>query len=358
MESLAVTADFWRGKRVVVTGHTGFKGSWLVAWLTKLGAKVTGLSLPPNTCPALFDLLSMAAKVDHQLIDIRDADKVQQALTAANPEVLFHLAAQPLVIDSYQQPVQTMATNVMGTAHVLDAARHCPALRAAVIITTDKVYRPVPNGARHVESDHLGGHDPYSASKACTELLVDSFRSSFFASDHAAQIATVRAGNVIGGGDFAENRLVPDICRAWASDRPVVIRQPAAIRPWQHVLDALHGYLLLAHGLWQQQGLDRAWNIGPAATDMWPVAEIVEYMQTLWNGAKGMKIEAMEYHENPSLLLNSDAITQATGWRPVWGLSQALEQTTRWYQLWADGLDVNDLTNCQIEQFMKDATRS
>ncbi|GGA90342.1 CDP-glucose 4,6-dehydratase [Neiella marina] len=358
MESLAVAAEFWRGKRVVVTGHTGFKGSWLVTWLKQLGAEVTGVALAPNTSPALFELLDLETKVEHRVVDICNATEVQQVIRAANPDVLFHLAAQPLVIDSYQRPLLTMATNVMGTAHVLDAARQCRALKAAIVITTDKVYRPDPNGARHLETDHLGGHDPYSASKACTELLVDSFRASFFSVPNSPEIATVRAGNVIGGGDFAENRLVPDICRAWASNSQVIIRQPKAIRPWQHVLDALHAYLLLAQSLCQSKGFGRAWNIGPAADDMWPVGDIVAYMQTLWNGAKGMKIEPMEYHENPSLLLNSDAIAQAMGWRPVWDLPQALENTTRWYQLWADGLDVKDLTNCQIEQFMKDACHS
>ncbi|MBW8190830.1 CDP-glucose 4,6-dehydratase [Neiella marina] len=347
--------EFWRGKRVVITGHTGFKGAWLAAWLKQLGADITGIALAPDNEPALFDLLELSAQIDHQLIDIREQQATIAAIRQANPDVLFHLAAQPLVIESYQQPIATLSTNVMGTAHVLEAARQCSSLQSIVVITTDKVYHSDASGERHSESDHLGGHDPYSASKACCELLVESYRSSFFNHTDATKIATVRAGNVIGGGDFAKNRLVPDICRAWAHGQVVTIRQPKAIRPWQHVLEALHGYLLLAQQMVCTNDLDQAWNIGPAADDMWPVAAIVEHMQTLWEGAKGMKIEPMEYHENPSLLLNSDAITQAVGWQPVWDLSCALEHTTRWYQLWADGLDIKDLTECQIEQFMRDS---
>lgn len=355
---MTLDREFWLGKRVVVTGHTGFKGAWLTAWLQQLGAQVVGIALAPDTQPALFDLLNLADQIEHQLADIREQHGISKAIQNANPDILFHLAAQPLVIESYLQPVDTFATNVMGTAHVLEAARQCANLQAVVAITTDKVYRPVADGSRHLESDHLGGHDPYSASKACCELVVDSYRASFFSQANRTKVATVRAGNVIGGGDFAENRLVPDICRAWAQQQIATIRQPNAIRPWQHVLDALHGYLLLAQQMTRCDDLEQAWNIGPAADDMWPVAAIIEHMQSLWKGAKGMKVEPMQYHENPSLLLNSDAITEAIGWQPVWDLHKALEHTTRWYQLWADGLDVKDLTKCQIEQFMQDAQLS
>lgn len=348
--------SFWQNKKVLVTGHTGFKGAWLCQWLVQLQAEVAGFALEPDTSPALFELLSLQHRMTHTLGNINELAAIENAISSFEPEIVFHLAAQPLVIESYQQPIETLSTNVMGTAHLLDAVRRCPSVKSVVVITTDKVYQPSSIQNCHTESDPLGGHDPYSASKACTELVVSSYRQSFFDQPNSPLIASVRAGNVIGGGDFAANRLIPDICRAWARQEPVVIRNPDSIRPWQHVLDALNAYLLLAQGLYQgRQELAKAWNIGPKAEDMWPVAKIIKLMQTQWEGETAVQMEQPEYHENPCLMLDSSALQQALGWQPVWSLEHALQHTVSWYQAWAqDERKLVELTREQVEQFMSE----
>ncbi|MFY8051770.1 MAG: CDP-glucose 4,6-dehydratase, partial [Armatimonadaceae bacterium] len=257
-----MTPGFWNGKRVVITGHTGFKGSWLTLWLSQLGAKVTGIALEPCTTPSIFNEANIAECCDHHVCDIRDAAKTASLIKAANPEIIFHLAAQPLVRLSYREPLETFASNVMGTANVLNALRECPDCRTAVMITTDKVYHNREWAWPYREDDTLGGHDPYSASKAACEIVINSFRQSFL-NDAGVAVASVRAGNVIGGGDWSEDRLIPDAVRAWTSGQTLSIRRPDSVRPWQHVLEPLRGYIELAEKLHETPSLAGAYNFGP-----------------------------------------------------------------------------------------------
>lgn len=349
---MGVRSEFWRNKRVLITGHTGFKGSWLSQWLLSMGAHVCGVGLTPRTERSLFELLKLAPSIQHHLLDIRNLTALQGCFQNFQPEVVFHLAAQPLVLESYQDPVGTMTTNVMGTTNLLECIRDCPTVKTAVIVTTDKVYEPDASGKTHCENDALGGHDPYSASKACCELLVSSYRRSFFETRETL-LATARAGNVIGGGDFSVGRLLPDTFQAWAKNKPVVIRQPKAVRPWQHVLDALHGYLMLAEALVEQgEPFAKAWNFGPEADDMWSVNQILAELEKLWHGGPSFKIEPTQYHENPSLLLSSELAQSELNWRPKWNLKQALKQSSLWYEAWSKGEAMQSLTLQQIELYM------
>nr|WP_285817629.1 CDP-glucose 4,6-dehydratase [Echinimonas agarilytica] len=358
--------SFWQNRRVFITGHTGFKGAWLSQWLLQMGAQVHGYALPPESSNSLFSILQLETRMNHILGDIRDSEGLTKALVEAKADVVFHLAAQPLVIDGYKFPVDTFDVNTMGTVHLLEAVRQCKSVRSVVVITTDKVYEPSTLGTPHMESDPLGGYDPYSASKACTELVVQSYRRSFFNEHGRVGIATARAGNVIGGGDFAEHRLIPDICKAWSQAKPLVIRQPRAVRPWQHVLDALHGYLLLAQQMFHTPQISAlAWNFGPAQADMWPVEAIVKHMQEQWQlrtkQEVSVQIEAAVYHENPSLLLDSHKAHTNLDWQPVWSLSTALDYSLQWYLAWANSADLMAVTESQINTFMQgvvtDATR-
>ena len=343
---------FWAGRRVLVTGHTGFKGSWLVLWLTQMGAQVTGLSLPAEDI-SLFRQARIDELLTHIEGDIRDMAVVEAAVQRADPEVVFHLAAQPLVRLSYDIPVETFATNVQGTVHVLDACRRAAKLKAIVAITSDKAYENREWVWPYRESDPMGGHDPYSASKGAAELIIAAYRRSFFSAPGSALLASVRAGNVIGGGDWALDRLVPDIIRSLiAGDRPL-IRNPHAIRPWQHVLEALGGYLLIAESLaagqaWAAEG----WNFGPADDDTQPVGWIADRMTAEW-GASGWDQPAgiTGPHEAKILKLDCAKARNALGWRPAWGLGQALSRIVAWHKAQAAGQDARALSYRQLTDY-------
>ena len=345
MNHLAV----WRDIPVLVTGHTGFKGSWLALWLSRLGARVTGLALPPETTPNHWDLLGLEGVADLRG-DIRDSAVVARAFEQARPQIVFHLAAQPLVRRSYRQPQETWGVNVMGTAHVLDQARQTPGVRAVLVVTTDKVYanQNWPWGYR--ETDGLGGHDPYSASKAACELVVDSYRKAFFHEPDAPLIASARAGNVIGGGDWSEDRLVPDLVRAVAQGRPLEIRCPRATRPWQHVLDCLNGYLALGAGLLAgRREMAEAWNFGPGSEDNLAVADVLERMGVHWPALAWRPSDQPQPHEAALLYLDSAKARARLGWRPVWGLDEALAATAQWYRACLEGGEC--LSGRQIAEF-------
>ncbi|MEM0907185.1 MAG: CDP-glucose 4,6-dehydratase [Pseudomonadota bacterium] len=343
---------FWRGRRVLVTGHTGFKGSWLATWLDALGATVTGIGLDPPTTPSHFDLAGVGTALfaDHR-IDVRDGAAVERIITAAEPQVVFHLAAQPLVLKSYAAPVDTFHTNIMGTAHVVRAAATTASVEAIVVVTSDKVYdnREWPHPYR--EPDKLGGHHPYSASKACAELVTASLRQSLATQ---AAIATARAGNVIGGGDFAANRIVPDCARAFCAAEPVVLRRPDAVRPFQHVLDALSGYLLLAQWLVEGDGgTEPCFNFGPDPGGEQTVGALAGRMAEMWGADASVIFDASpDAHPEAGLLrLDSTKARVTLGWHPAWDFETVLAQTTAWYRAWNDGADLAALTRRQIADY-------
>jgi len=322
--------DVFQGRRVLVTGHTGFKGSWLVAWLRRLGAQVVGMALAPDTDPSHWRLLGFDDVRDHR-VDIRDGDAVRRALEYAHPDIVFHLAAQPLVRRSYRDPVSTFDTNVMGLVHVFEAVRQASSVRVFVNATTDKVYaeHDAPTGYR--ETDPLGGHDPYSASKAAAEIVTDSYRKSFFAD--GLRVATARAGNVIGGGDWAEDRLLPDVIRACVSGTPVKVRNPAAVRPWQHVLEPLSGYLCLAAHLWRGEvDASHAWNFGPAHDADLPVSVLLERIHAAWPEFVVEAAPGPHPHEATVLRLDSSRARNELGWSPLWDADTAVERTVAWYR--------------------------
>lgn len=350
--------QFWNGRRVFLTGHTGFKGGWLALWLQSLGAEVTGYALEPRTGPSLFELARVADGMHSVIGDIRDAQKLQQALHAAAPEVVIHMAAQALVRESYVEPVETYAVNVMGTVHLLQAVRGAPSVRAVVSVTTDKVYENREWQWAYREIDRLGGHDPYSNSKACAELVTSAYRSSFFGpkvrSGHRAAIATARAGNVIGGGDWAPDRLIPDMLAAMERAEPVRIRHPQAIRPWQHVLEPLSGYLQLARLLCGEDGTDYAdaWNFGPAESDAKPVQWIVEQMAARSRGRlQWQRDAAPQPHEATYLKLDCAKACNRLGWKPRWGLGVALEAIVDWHRHYTESADMRSVTLSQIADY-------
>jgi CDP-glucose 4,6-dehydratase len=347
----------WNGTRVLLTGHTGFKGAWLTLWLSRLGCRVTGLALPPPSTPSLFDVAEVADACDSLIGDIRDMDRVRRAFDRGRPDVVFHLAAQSLVRESYREPIHTFATNVMGTAHVLEAVRHAPSVRAVVVVTSDKCYENQEWLWPYRESDPLGGHDPYSASKGAAEIVTSSFARSFFSggpSSHAAIVASVRAGNVIGGGDWSSDRLVPDIVRAFTTGESVVVRNPQAVRPWQHVLDALQGYLTLAERLCDHgHAYAGAWNFGPADSDARPVSWVVDEMVRRWGPpAAWVDGSGPAVHEATLLRLDSSKARSRLGWSPKLDLPTALDWTVDWYRAHRDGDDMHRVTLRQVEQFL------
>ena len=355
---VSVNSALWRGCSVFVTGHTGFKGSWLALWLHQLGAKVHGYALDPPTEPSLFEVARIRSLLASDTrADLADIARLKLALSAAQPAVLFHLAAQPLVREGYRDPLGTLASNVMGTANVLEAVREIHSIRAAVLITTDKVYENREWVYPYREVDRLGGHDPYSASKAAAEIVVASYRASFFAdkSDHNARLATARAGNVIGGGDWAADRLVPDCQRAYAAGELVRLRFPRAVRPWQHVLEPLAGYLGLAEHLLtpDNASFDKAWNFGPDASGDATVGEVAEATARLWGDSAG--VELAPSSENPReaglLRLDSSCARNELGWKPRWSLQQALEQTVAWHRAWTLGADMATVSLDQIRAY-------
>ena len=332
-------AAFWRGRRVFLTGHTGFKGSWLALWLLELGAEVTGLALPPEPGPSLFEALGLAGRLQHRIGDIRDPAVLSQAVAACEPEVVLHLAAQPLVRRSYVEPVSTWETNVMGTIHLLEALRPLPEPCTAVLITTDKVYRNNEWLYGYRENDPLGGHDPYSSSKAATELAIASWRSSFCGSQpHQTpqlRVASARAGNVIGGGDWAADRIVPDAMRALAEGQPIGVRNPLATRPWQHVLEPLGGYLRLAEqlaGAADPALLATAFNFGPQLEANRSVRELVEESLRHWPGRWEDQSDPSSPHEANLLNLVIDRAHHQLGWAPRWPFATTIERTVRWYR--------------------------
>lgn len=354
-----MNVNFWQNKRVFITGHTGFKGSWLTLWLNRMGAKVAGLSLLPATSPSLYDLAGIEKISVSSIGDIRDRSVVDQAIKDFNPEIVFHLAAQPLVRESYQFPVETYATNVMGTAHVFDAIRRVKSIKAFVNITTDKVYENREWSWGYREVDTFGGYDPYSNSKACSELVTAAFRSSFFNpveySRHGVAIASARAGNVIGGGDWAADRIVPDCFRALAKNQEIVLRNPHAIRPWQHVLEPLRGYLCLAEKLFTD-GIQYAegWNFGPTDADCVPVESLVKLLCAQWGSGAAYRIEGDGGpHEASFLKLDCSKAFARLGWKPVWNLETTIGRIVEWNQAYNSGADVKKICEEQIAVFEK-----
>jgi CDP-glucose 4,6-dehydratase len=388
-----IDPNFWADRRVLVTGHTGFKGAWLSLWLQSLGARVTGLAPGPPTQPSLYELAGVAAEMtDERAIDVRDGDGVSEALRQARPEVVLHLAAQPLVRRSLRDPATTYAVNVMGTVNVLEAVRlHGEDVRAVVVVTSDKCYENPSHGGRDqnpshgdllprareeagedsktlepgpstrrrfVEGDPLGGNDPYSSSKACAELVTAAYRASFFATagdggNDGPRVASARAGNVIGGGDWGEDRLIADIVRAVDAGEPVSVRNPGAVRPWQHVLNPLSGYLLLAQELYRApEAAARAWNFGPRAADARTVGWIVECLGALWKGALSWELdEGANPPEARRLELDSSAAEGSLGWVPGWNLQEALERVVKWHEAHRRGEDMRRTSCEQIAEF-------
>lgn len=333
--NMVASRRFWAGRRVLLTGHTGFKGSWLSAWLASLGAKVTGLALPPENEPSLFELIGVERMVHSCFGDIRDAEVVKNALHRCAPDVVFHLAAQPLVLESLRDPLSTFATNALGTVHVLEAIRDTPSVRAAVMVTSDKCYRD--SAAVCAEEDPLGGADPYSASKACAEIAVAAWRSSFFGR-RGIGLASARAGNVIGGGDFAADRLMPDLVLGAQAGRTIRLRYPAAIRPWQHVLDALSGYLLLAEALSEDSAeFAKSWNFGPTRTEPWTVAAVADAVMAALGGGSWESAKGDREPEAPVLRLCSLRARRQLGWEPRLDIEAAIEWTLEGYRALADG---------------------
>jgi len=348
----------YRGKSVLVTGHTGFKGGWLALWLHQLGAKVHGFALPPSTADNLFETAQVARALSSDIRgNINDLTQLQAAFAATQPEVVFHLAAQPLVRESYRNPLGTFSTNIMGTAHMLEAARATPSVRAMVMITTDKVYENREWEYPYRETDPLGGHDPYSASKAASEIVISSYRASFFgdATKHPALIASARAGNVIGGGDWSPDRLVPDCLKAFQLGQPVRLRYPHAVRPWQHVLEPLSGYLQLGAALSSENGNDftKAWNFGPDITGDQTVGQIAQTIAAQWGPEAEIICDSVPpaLHEAGLLRLDSIRARQNLGWCPRWSVSQALEHTVRWHEAWLRREDMHLHTCSEINEY-------
>ena len=335
---------FWRGRRVLVTGHTGFKGAWLTLWLSSLGADVTGLSAGVPTEPSLFALAGVADDARSVEADVRDATAIRDAVGAAKPDVLLHLAAQPFVRRSYEDPAYTWAVNVDGTINVLDTARRAE-VPVTVVVTSDKCYDNREQGRPFVEDDPMGGHDPYSSSKGAAELAVDAWRRSY-----DMRVATGRAGNVIGGGDWGEDRLIPDIMRAASAGTAIPIRRPDAVRPWQHVLEPLSGYLLLAERLWDDAGFAEGWNFGPAAEDARQVRWIADRITELWPDDLTWDLDPGPHpYEAGFLALDSTKARQRLGWAPAWDLDTALQRIVEWHVAHRDGADLRALTLAQIQ---------
>lgn len=343
---------FWHGKRVLITGHTGFKGGWLAIWLNRLGCKVTGLSLASATQPALSELANISGVSENYLVDIRDAHKIKSVFDQAKPEIVFHLAAQALVRESYKDPLETFSTNTMGTANVLESLRHCPSVKVAVMVTTDKVYRNYERLEPYKEQDSLGGHDPYSASKAASELIIDSFRKSYLKAQ-GISVASARAGNVIGGGDWAMDRLIPDAIRAWSNKRSLDIRNPDSIRPWQHVLEPLRAYIILAQQLAANSYLASAYNFGPDFTEAAPVRQVIELAQLTWGEHSAVHWGQSEsgMHEAGILRLDTSKSQNELGISGVWNINQAVEKTVEWYKKLNQGIDALSLCESDINDF-------
>lgn len=345
-------SGFWKNKSVFITGHTGFKGGWIAHWLTELGAKVYGYALAPPTEPNFFTETKLQERiVSSTICDIRDLEKISKEIRQAKPDILIHMAAQPLVRESYNTPVETFVANVIGTVNVFEAARHVGSIKAVVNITTDKCYENKEWLWPYRENDRLGGHDPYSASKACAEIVAAAYRNSFF-TEAGIHLASVRAGNVIGGGDWATDRLIPDFLRAIDRGEVLNIRSPNAVRPWQHVLEPLSGYLLLAERLYEEdQAFAEAWNFGPNDEDAKPVSWIVERLCEQIPGSKWQTENTKQPHEAGLLKLDSSKAKTKLGWMPRWNLETALSKTVEWHQAWRNQEDMAAITSSQIQAY-------
>lgn len=355
MESMVKNKLFgnsYQGKRILITGHTGFKGSWLSLWLKELGSSISGIALPPENSPNHWDLLNLDIE-DHRT-DIREADNLRKIIVETQPELIFHLAAQPLVRRSYRDPLETWSTNVMGTANLLDACKQCQSVKAIVVITTDKCYENREWIWGYRENDSLGGHDPYSASKAGSELVVDSYRKSFFNYPKAPLIATARAGNVIGGGDWSEDRLIPDIVRSVRSKESLGVRSPQATRPWQHVLESLSGYLLLGQKLLCDEiSFAEAWNFGPGPEGNQKVEKILTLMKNTWPAIQWHPVDLPQPHEAMLLQLDSTKAQQKLNWKPVWSFSQGVSETALWYKTFMESGRI--ISRQQIQKYVLQA---
>ena len=344
---------FWHGKRVFVTGHTGFKGSWLCLLLQHWGADLKGYALAPSTAPALFSEANVARGMTSEIGDVRDLEALTASMVAFAPEIVIHMAAQPLVLLSYREPVETYEVNVMGTVNLLEAVRHSPSVKAVINVTTDKCYENREWVWGYRESEPMGGRDPYSSSKGCSELVTAAYRSSFFTRPASPAVASARAGNVIGGGDWADDRLIPDILRGFEGGIPVVIRNPRATRPWQHVLEPVSGYLLLAERLFANgHEYAEGWNFGPLDEDAKPVDWVLNYMVRRWGeGAHWEFDKAAQHHEAQLLKLDISKAAHRLNWRPRWELSKTLDSVVDWHQSWLAGQDVRHTTLRQINHF-------
>ena len=357
MESL-VNLSFWNGKRVFLTGHTGFKGGWLALWLQEMGATVTGFALGPSTTPSLFDVAAVGQGMTSLIGDIRDLGALTAAMAQAKPDIVLHLAAQPLVRYSYDAPVETFATNVMGTVHLLEAMRTCGGIKACVVVSSDKCYENREWAWGYRENEAMGGYDPYSASKGCTELVTAAYRSSYFNparyAEHGLALGSGRAGNVIGGGDWAADRLVPDLLGAFERKEVAVLRNPGAIRPWQHVLEPLSGYLVLAQRLYEDGAqFAEGWNFGPADADAQPVSWIAERMTQCWADGAQYRIEANAAapHEAHYLKLDCSKARADLSWTPRWSLARALDEVVGWHREFLAGSDMRQVCIDQIARF-------
>ncbi len=353
MEALAINPKFWKDKKVLLTGHTGFKGSWLSLWLQHLGVVLVGYALSPPTHPSLFDL----AKVGNEMMsiegDVRDYPSLKKVIVDHRPEIILHLAAQSLVRPSYLDPVETYSTNLMGTVHLLEAVRQAGGVKVVINVTSDKCYENREWASGYREDDPMGGHDPYSNSKGCSELITSSFRKSFFNplefEKHGVALASVRAGNVIGGGDWAQDRLIPDMMQAWLAGTPAIVRNPNAVRPWQHVLDPLYGYLILAEKLWVEgPKYAEAWNFGPSEDDTKPVSWIVSQLSQMWGQEAKWKLDhGVHPHEAACLRLDCSKARFKLDWKPRMNLGLALDWITEWYKEYRHK---NDMRKISVEQ--------
>jgi len=351
--SAAVNPAFWNGKKVFLTGHTGFKGSWLSLWLQSMGAVVKGFALQPPTTPALFEEARVAEGMESEIGDIRNLEAITASMAAFNPDILIHMAAQPLVRLSYREPVETYTTNVMGTVHVLEAARQCSSLKAIVNVTTDKCYENREWVWGYRENEPMGGHDPYSNSKGCSELVTAAYRNSFFNTPDTAALASARAGNVIGGGDWAEDRLIPDILRAFEQKQSVTIRNPLATRPWQHVLEPVSGYLILAEKLYHEGArYAEGWNFGPRDEDVKPVEWILNHLVEHWGQGASWQLDTNpQPHEAQLLKLDISKAAAYLKWQPRWSLAKTLDSIVEWHQCWLGSGDIRQMTLDQIAAY-------
>jgi CDP-glucose 4,6-dehydratase len=349
-----IDTKFWKNKRVFITGHTGFKGSWLCIWLHLLGAHVTGYALKPPTDPSLFELACVDRLVTSVTADVRNLDMLKDAILFSDSEIVIHMAAQPLVRDSYKIPVETYAINVMGTLNVLEAIRNCKSVKALINVTTDKCYENKENIWGYRENDPLGGYDPYSSSKACSELVTAAYRRSYL-DIRDIRVATARAGNVIGGGDWATDRLVPDCIRSLLKEEKVMIRNPEAIRPWQYVLEPLAGYLILAENLYNTMLCSSAWNFGPNECNEKSVLQLVEGLCSRWSDKADFLVDqTRQPHEAHYLKLDSTKARTYLGWRPIWNLDRALDLIVEWANIYREKGNIMDICIKQIEDYMRE----